>query len=201
MAMTLEEAIDLAIAPPYGAIYGIEVDITISMHDDGGNVLVGGAFGLSSMFRPDLPLLNLGGTATIAGGGGGATGTTGRGGWFKKGPAPGFSTRGLGPGDGAGASLGEVSGAGAGAGAEIPIDFSVRRDPGIPWPSFLGMGPSIQIEIETRSAPSPGGTVTGGVKLDVTEVGSLLRAVGPSLLDSARGASYTATMFVFERPG
>jgi hypothetical protein len=197
MAMTLQQAIDFAIAPPVPVPFGVEVAITISMHDDEGTVLVGGAGGLKSMFRPDLPLLNLGGTATIAHGGG--TATTGGSGRFTRGPAPGFSTRGLGPADGAGASLGVVTG--ASTGTVIPIDFSVRKDPGIPWLSFLGMGPSVQIEIETLSAPAPGGTVTGGIQLQVVEDGALLRAVGPSVQNSARRASYTATIFVFPRPG
>ncbi len=115
MAMTLQEAIDYAIAPPVTAVYGIQVVITISMHDDAHAVLVGSADGLSSMFRPDLPLLNLAGTRTIAGRG--AAATTAR---FKRGPAPGFSTRGLGPADGA-ASLSVVTG--GVAGTAIPIDF------------------------------------------------------------------------------
>ena len=60
MPMTLQEAIDFASDPPATAQFGIEVGITISMHEDEGTVLVGDAFGLSSMFRPDSPLLNLG---------------------------------------------------------------------------------------------------------------------------------------------
>ena len=128
------------------------------------------------MFRLDLPLLNWG-TGTLAGPG--ATATTGRGGRFARGPAPGFSTRGLGPGEGTAGNLGVVTG--TPIGGSIPIDFSVRKDPGIPWLSFLGMGPSVQIEIETLSAPAPGGTPTGGIKLEVVEDGGLLRAVGPSL--------------------
>ncbi len=119
-----------------------------------------------------------------------------------RGPAPGFSTRGLGLGDGAGASLREVStGSGAGVGTSIPIDFSVRKDPGITWASFLGMGPSVQIEIERLSAPAPGGTATAGTKVAAAENGSLLRGVGPSLQDPARSASYTVTIVTFSRPG
>jgi hypothetical protein len=178
MAMTLQEAIDYAINPPPPNLYGIEVYVTISMHEDEGNVLVGSAYGLSAMFRPDLPLLNWG-IATIVGGG--APLTTG------PRPVPGFSTRGA----GGNATLGT-----------IPIDFSVRRDPGNRWLALIGRGgPSVQIEIETLSAPAPAGTVTGGVKLEVAEDGALLRAVGPSLQDPARRASYTATIVVHERPG
>jgi hypothetical protein len=186
--MTLQEAIEFAINPPpgYAREYGIQVFVTISVHDDGGKVLVGGANGLSPMFRPDLPLLNWG-TGTIGGGGATATSATGR---FMRGPAPGFSTRGLGPPNGS-ASL-----SGLGTTTSDPIDFSVRRDPGIPWLSFLGIGPSVQIEIETLSAPAPGSTVTGGIKLEATEDGGLLRAVGPSLQDPNKRASYTVTIFV-----
>jgi hypothetical protein len=198
MAMTLQQAIDFAVAPSVPAPYGIEVEITVSMHDDDGfgTVLVGHAHGLSDMFRPDLALLNYG-MATLAGPGG--AGTTG-GGWLRKGPAPGFSTRGLGPGQGADASMEVVTG--TGSGTSIPIDFSVRKDPGIPWLRVFGSGPSVQIEIETLSAPAPGGAVTGGIKLGpVEETGTLLRAAGPSLLDTTKRASYTATIVVFARPG
>ena len=191
MAMTLQQAIDTAVARIAAAPFGIEVLITVSMHDDEHAVLVGDAFGLSDMFRPDLPLLNLGGTATFAGGGAAGHG------WFARGPSPGFSTRGLGPGQGAGASMVVVQG--TGQGTAIPIDFSVRKDPGIPWLHALGRGPSVQIEIER--IPAAGGTPTGGVKLDVVEDGALLRAVGPSLQDPARQASYTATILVFDRIG
>jgi hypothetical protein len=194
MAMTLQQAIDTAVARIRDNTYGIEVSITFSMHDDEQAVFVGNAYGLSDVFRPDLPLLNLGGTATLAGGGATATGAHGR---FRKGPAPGFSTRGLGPGQGENANMRDVTPGGVGPGNFIPIDFSVRKDPGIPWLSFLGMGPSVQIEIETITAA--GGTPTGGVKLDVVEDGALLRAVGPSLQDTARRASYTATILVYDR--
>jgi hypothetical protein len=91
---------------------------------------------------------------------------------------------------------------GVGIGTSVPIDFSVRKDPGIPWLRFLGRGgPSVQIEIEKRSAPSPGGTAISGVKIDATENGGLLRGVGPSLQDPARSASYTVTIVTFTRPG
>ena len=191
--MTLQQAIDFASAHVDTDEYGIEVAATITMHDEVGDVLVGGAFGLSSMFRRDLPLLNWG-TGTIVG-----SGATGR---FWRGLSPGFSTRGLGPGDGADASLRIVTtGSGVGTGTVIPIDFSVRQDPGIPWFRFLGAGPSIQIEIEKLSAPKPGGTATLGIKVEASEDGSLLRGVGPSLQDLARRASYTVTLFTFTRIG
>src|SRR4029450_3756550 len=116
--MTLQEAIDFASAHADTDEFGIEVPATIPMHDEAGDVLVGGASGLSSMFRRDLPLLNWG-TVTIVGGG-----ATGR---FWRRLSPGFSTRGLGPGDGADASMRIVTtSSGVGIGTVIPIDFSVR---------------------------------------------------------------------------
>jgi hypothetical protein len=79
MAIPLEDAIALATEP-------VEASAVISMHDDLGVVLVGGA---TLTFRPDLPLLNWG-TGTIAGGG--ASRVTN---WFKyRGQVPGFSSRG-----------------------------------------------------------------------------------------------------------
>jgi hypothetical protein len=177
--MTLQEAIDFARNPGIGPGFGIDVDIAISMHDEAGNVLVGQADGRDAMFRPDLPLLNLA-MPTIAGGG--APPPT-RFVPSSGGQIPGFSTRGLGPPDGV-ANLGT-----------IPIDISVRRDPGNRWLALLGRGPSVQIEIETLSAPAPAGTLTGGIKLEAAEDGALLRAVGPSLKDPANKASYAVTIF------
>ena len=86
-----------------------------------------------------------------------------------------------------------------GGGTSIPIDVSVRRDPGLPFLRFVGLGPSVQIEIEKLSGP--GGTATSGVTLNAVEDGALLRAVGPSVRDPANNASYTVTIFVFGRPG
>jgi len=177
MVQTLQEAIDYAANPPVFLQYGIEVYITISMHDEAGQVLVGGAYGLDPMFRPDLPLMHPD-VATIAVGG--PTLTTGGG------KVPGFSTR-----DGGGrATLGM-----------IPIDFSVRRDPGTSLVDVVeGVGPNVQIEIETLP-PLPTGTVPGAFKLEVAEDGALLRAVGPSLKTAAVKASYTATVVAYGRPG
>ena len=55
MGMTLQEAIDFM---SDGRVhpFGIDVLITISMHDENHHVLSGAAFGDSSMFHPDLPL-------------------------------------------------------------------------------------------------------------------------------------------------
>ena len=185
--MTLEEAINYAANPPpgYAQTLGIDVSVRISMHNDNGGVLAGEARMRGFVFRPDLQPLNWGGTATI-----------GLGPKYWRQPTPGFSTRG-----GVGSAylqeppyLGFI---GPVPLPSIPIDFSVRRDPGIiPWLSFLGRGggPSVEIEIEMLSAP--GGVVTRGIKLNVVEDGQLLRAVGPDLQNPAQRASYTATIFV-----
>jgi hypothetical protein len=197
--MTLQEAIDFASVHADTDEFGINVAATISMHDEANDVFVGSAFGLSDMFRRDLPLLNWG-TGTIGGGTGGTT--TGGGSRFRRQPTPGFSTRGLAGDVGSAAMVVVTTGSGTPPnGTGIPIDFSVRSDPGIPWLSFLGMGPSIQIEIERLSAASPGGTVTAGIKLEASQDWELLRAVGPSLQDPARKASYTVTLTTFSRPG
>jgi hypothetical protein len=187
MAMTLQEAIDFASVHADTDPYGIECYATISMHDDAdlsATVLFGGVMFPTFTFRRDLPLLNWG-TGTIGGGGA----TIGVGGWFRKAQVPGFSTRGLG-----GASLNVATG--AGAGTAIPIDLSVRRDPG--YLRFLGWGASVQIEIEVLGA---GGAVTRGVQLKASEDGALLRAVGPSLQDPANNASYTLTVYAMTRIG
>jgi hypothetical protein len=186
MAMTLQEAIDFATAPPVPTPFGIEVIVVITMHDDAnvGTVLVGEVGGFTDMFRPDLPLLNWGTIAGVSAGN------------LPVSPfpvvAPGFSTRGL--SDAFGSLRVAV---GSGFGTSFMIDFSVRSDPG-----FHGVGAGIQIEIETLSGTTRfGATPTSGIKLEVAEDGALLRAVGPSLQDLARTASYTATMFVHARIG
>jgi len=188
--MTLQEALDFA-STHVDVDPGIEVVVLISMHDEAAVLSVGEAHGYSSMFRRDLPLLNWG-MGSIADGR-----PVGR-----REPVPGFSTRGLGgPADfldGVGPSMLGVGNSSA-SGTSFPIDFSVRRDPGNPWMRYLGRGPSIQIEIEQRSAPSPGGTVTAGVQLQASQDSSLLRAVGPSLKDPAMNASYTVTLIAFRR--
>ena len=79
-----------------------------------------------------------------------------------------------------------------GSGDSDPIDVSVRRDPGFQFLRFLGLGPSVQIEIDKLTAL--GGTATNGVTLQATEYGPLLRAIGPSLRDPATIASYTVTL-------
>jgi hypothetical protein len=184
MAMTLQQAIDYAIAPTDPTPFGLETYSVISLHDDeGAGTLMSGVAGFPNFtFRQDLPLLNWG-PATISRGG-----LVG-GGWFAPTQVPGFSTRGQG---------GTTLTPGTGGGAPIPIDLSVRRNPGrLNW-SFLGLGPSVQIEIDILTAA---GTATGGVTLNAVEDGALVRAVGPSVRDPARTASYTFTMVVWARIG
>ena len=190
MAMTLQTAINSA------SLYhefGTMTVFTVSMHDDSDTVLAGDQLfeeygpdepGGKPTFHPDLPLLNWG-PATIDLG----RAVTGR--WFARPAVPGFSTRGQG---------GMTLNVAAGGGTAIPVDVSVRRDPGLfPFLSFPGLGPSVQMEIEKLSGP--GGTATSGVTLEAVEDGALLRAVGPSVRDPASNASYTLTLWVIGRPG
>jgi hypothetical protein len=218
--MTLQEAIDFASGDSYEKQYGTITNFTVSMHntvsydtvlagwetpveyepgedftvhEDSETVLAGFAWfetyapgepGGKPTFHPDLPLRNWG-PATIDP----VRAVTGR--WFERPPVPGFSTRGQG---------GMMLNAAAGGGTPIPIDVSVRRDPGLlRFLSFPGLGPSVQMEIEKLSGP--GGTATSGVTLKAVEDGALLRAVGPSVRDPASRASYTVTIWVGGRPG
>jgi hypothetical protein len=193
MAMTLQQAIDFASVPSYEKQYGTMTNFTVSMHDDSDTVLAGSELfeeygpdepGGKPTFRPDLPLRSWGpATFNLV------RTVTGR--WFQKPPVPGFSTRGQG-----GMQLAVAVG---GTAAPMPIDVSVRRDPGLPYLRFLGWGPSVQIEIERLSGP--GGTATTGVTLNAVEDGALLRAVGPSIRDPASNASYTVTIWIIGRPG
>jgi hypothetical protein len=179
MGMTLQQAIDYAIAPTDPTPYGLEATGVISMHDDDGTVMLGVASFPNFTFRPDLPLLNWG-PATIRR-------LTGN--WFGQAQVPGFSTRGQG---------GMTLNPGLGHPTAIPIDLSVRRDPGWPSLSFLGFGPTVHIEIDKLSGA---GTATGGVTLKAVEDGELVRAVGPSVRDPASNASYTCAVFVMARIG
>jgi len=191
MAMTLQEAIEWASVPRYETQYGTETVFTVSMHDDSGVVLAGsnvfetygpGEPGGKPTFHPDLPLLDWGPARIDSGLSRAAS-------WFNR-PAPGFSTRGQG---------GMMLNVAIGVTTSIPIDVSVRRDPGFPFLGIGRFGPSVQVEIEKLSGP--GGTATSGVTLKATEDGALLRAVGPSVRDPASNASYTVTIFVAGRPG
>jgi hypothetical protein len=188
MAMTLQEAIDFASVNADTAEYGIEVHGGISLHEDSGLVLLGGAHFPTFTYRPDLPLLNWGpATFRIGGLFRSWLGTTR--------PVPGFSTRGLG---GMTLDVGPGTGGGAPTANAMTVDLSVRRDPGRPGWNAFGLGPSVYIEIETLSAA---GAATGGVTLKAVEDGALVRAVGPSVRDPAANASYTFTIITFGRPG
>ncbi len=173
--MTLQEAIDYAVAPRAPVPYGIEVWGMLSMHDDGGAVLLGQPGFPNFTFRTNVPLL--GGPQRIG------SPTT---------PVPGFSTRGQG-----GMSL-DVGLDSSATLTSTLIDFSVRRDPGHRFWRFLGFGPTVYMEIETLSAA---GAVTGGVSLKADENGTLVRAVGPSVRDPNLQASYTFTIVVQPRIG
>jgi hypothetical protein len=138
-------------------------------------------------FHPNLPLRDWGPARIVYR----AMATVGS--WFNR-PVPGFSTRGQG-----GMTL-NVAGTGSSGVSPIPIDVSVRRDPGlIDFLSFPGLSPSVQMEIE--KPPGPLGTATSGVTLRAVEDGALLRAVGPSIRDPASNASYTVTILALWMPG
>lgn len=182
--MSLRDAIDWAIQNAPGT-YGSEAYVAMSMHDDQGYVVYGIA---RPYFVADLALRGV--TARID------TGTkTGIGGWFMRQPTPGFTTRDAYYDYGHTQTnyyLTSQNYALGGGGSfdtnqRTAMDFSVRRDPGIPWLQWIRGGPSVQIEIE--AGPK-------ALKLDADEDGFFLRAVGPSLVDAAHRAIYTVTLDV-----
>jgi hypothetical protein len=186
--MSLRDAIDWAIQNAPGT-YGVEAYVAMSMHDDQGYVVSGIA---RPVFFADLA--PRGTTATI---GGGISTTTGIGRWFTRQPTPGFTSR-----DGVTpyfyghwdtnyyltSQNYSIGGSGSfDTNQRTAMDFSVRRDPGIPILIWLRGGPSVQIEIE--AGPK-------ALTLNADEDGLFLRAVGPSIVDPARRAIYTATLDV-----
>jgi hypothetical protein len=185
MGMVLQDAINFALDPANSQPYGLDTTIEVTMHDETDTVLVGGDI-TRATFRADVPLRNWG-TGTIGAGGSGVSK------WFNR-QIPGFSTRGQG-----GLMMNVVAASAVPLATPTPVDVSVRRDPGVAILKFLGLGPSVQIEIEKLTAL--GGTATTGVTLQAVEDGALLRAVGPSLRDPATLASYTVTLMVWRRIG
>lgn len=177
--MSLSDAIDSSRQVAGGPQGYCRVYVTMSMHmaEPGGwwgTVLAG--FAQTEWFS-DLP--PRGTTATIAGIGGA---TTGIGQWFTRQPTPGFSTRGL-TGYPAGTNYYQPVND---PHTTTPMDFSVRRDPGIPLFRGIRGGPSVQIEIEAGS---------NAVTLNAEEDGLFLRAVGPSIVDPSHRAIYTVTLY------
>jgi hypothetical protein len=180
MSIGLQEGIDFANSR------NSVVQVVISMHEASGVVLFGFA---SPTVRPDVPLQNT--AVTIIG-------------WFTR-LVPGFSTRGN-PPAGPNLQTNQFVASDRTTPAPptqtqrfrfdqpIPIDFSVRRDPGLAILRWFRRAPSIQIEIETLSAP--GGTVINGVTLNAVEDGVLLRAVGASVHNPGLNAAYTVTLDV-----
>jgi hypothetical protein len=131
--MTLQEAIDWASAPPGGYTeYGTITGLTISMHEDAGLVMYGGVWFETydsddpiATFHPDLPLLDWGPSRLDLG----VHRAANR--WLNR-SVPGFSTRGQ------GGMMLNVAGGGLNP---MPIDLSLRRDPGLPFLSTVRMGP------------------------------------------------------------
>jgi hypothetical protein len=176
--MSLRDAVESSRQVAGGPQGYCRVYVTLSMHmaEPGswyGTVLYG--FAQTEWFS-DLP--PRGTTATIASVSGA---TTGIGHWFTRQPTPGFSTRGL-----TGYPVGTNYYQRTGESHTTPMDFSVRRDPGVPIMQWIRGGPSVQIEIEA------GGNA---VTLSAEEDGLFLRAVGPSIVDPSHRAVYTATLF------
>jgi hypothetical protein len=170
MPMRLQEAIEYA-RDNANAPTGLIIGATITMHDDRGTVLWGSA---APIFLSDVPLRNWG-PARI-----GFTSS-----WLRpREPAPGFSTRGQ-P-DAARLNFTSTPP------PAIPIDFSVRREPGVVEFDVPRLGPRIQMEVETLA----GNTASGGVTLEAAEDGALLRAIGPSIHNPASIGSCTVTIDV-----
>ena len=185
MPTALQDGIDLA------STQVVDVRASITMHDSSHVVMFGM---VEPAFLQDVPVRT--GPATIAPPAG----------WGRRARLiPGFSTWDL-PRPGSNLQLNELVSNDRNTVAApvktqwfdvaqaVPIDFSVRRDPGSPILNFFGRGPSIQIEIETRTTPG------SAVRLDAVQDGLLLRAVGPSLRDASRTASYTVALDVSPRP-
>lgn len=196
MAMRLQDAIDVALKNTLP--YGTRAEVKISMHGDSdpsGVVWYGIA---GAEFVPNLPPLPVMGTTGSISGTATAT-TTGIAGWFTKQPAPGFSTRVVQPSAGTNHFLSSESFDVDSFGRvqpfdfakPIPINFTVRLDPGSPFLAWL-RGPSVQVEIQILSAI--GGTLVNSVTLNMSEDGPILNAVGPSLEDAARRAYYEVTL-------
>lgn len=173
MAMGLEDAIGQALSFLTTIPANSRVEVTLSIHDDSGVVLYGIAV---PVFNTDLPPLGAE-TATLAP----DTTTTGTHGWLTRQPTPGFTTRGDTPGPYTNLLRESPNFSGS---AQIPMDFSVRRDPGIRILRWVRGGPTAQIAIEA------GGHA---VTLNADEDGAFLRAVGASVKDPARRAYYVVT--------
>jgi hypothetical protein len=65
------------------------------------------------------------------------------------------------------------------------MDISLRRDPGIQIFQWVRGGPRVQIEIEIAA---------NAVTLNADEDGPYLRAIGPSIENTAHRAIYTVTL-------
>lgn len=182
MAMSLSDAIANGIQIASQPSNGSEAFVIMTMHDAEGPVLYGVA---RPLFVSDLALRGSTGTGTIGGGG-----KSGVGGWFTRQPTPGFSSRGRTGFESEHYYLTNLS---AGTYPYQPfntnqrtaMDFSVRRDPGIPLLQWIRGGPSIQIEIEAGAK---------AVTLNAEEDGLYLRATGPSIEDPSHRAGYTVTL-------
>ena len=182
--MSLRDAIDWAIQNAPGT-YGTEAYVTMSMQDDHGFVVYGIA---RPVFVSDLGLRDTPATLDT-----GTSATRGIGRWFTPQPTPGFTSRNgiYGHSQTNYYLTSEPYSVGTDGSFDTnqrtPMDFSVRRDPGVPILQWVRGGPSVQIEIE--AGPK-------ALTLNADEDGLFLRAVGPSLEDQANRAIYSVTLDV-----
>lgn len=175
--MSLRDAIDSSRQVAGGPQGYCRVYVTMSMHmaEPGawyGTVLSGFAQAewFSDMPPRDAPVPISGGSSE-----------TGIGRWFTSQPTPGFSTRGLTSYPAGTHYYQQVNDP-----HTTPMDFSVRRDPGVPVLQWIRGGPSVQIEIEAGA---------NAVTLNAEEDGLFLRAVGPSIVDPNHRGVYAVTLF------
>jgi hypothetical protein len=178
---SLQQAIDSSLGWAAGG-WTSEASVMITMHAEAGIWL-----GIAQPgFLTDV-LLRDAGPARVE------TTTSGIGHWFEKQPAPGYSTRGYTPHDTTNATnYFKEAQSNFTYTNQIWMDFSVRKDPGVPIVQWAHWGPKVQIEIETFAVY--GTAVLNAVKLDAVEDGGILRAAGPSLANPGHRANYTVTL-------
>jgi hypothetical protein len=176
---SLQQAIDSSL----GWGWSSEASVVITMHAE-----VGIWLGIAQPgFLPDVPLRDSGPVQVET------ETTTGIGRLFEKQPAPGYSTRGYAPHlISTKTNYFKEAQTDFTYTNQIWMDFSVRKDPGVPILQLARWGPKVQIEIETFAVY--GTAVLSAVKLDAVEDGGILRAAGPSLANPGHRANYTVTL-------
>jgi hypothetical protein len=179
---SLQEAIDSSLGWA-AAGWSSEASVVITMHAELGIWL-----GIAQPgFLSDVPLRDAGPVQVET------ETATGIGRLFEKQPAPGYSTRGYAPHlISTDTNYFREAQTDFTYTNQIWMDFSVRKDPGVPILQYARWGPKVQIEIETFAVY--GTAVLSAVKLDAVEDGGILRAAGPSLANPGHRANYTVTL-------